>query len=84
MTEIIEGVKVELACRGMFFEGIKELEAHGNALSGITLGRAGVDLENAELQRLLSEASSSWSSIFRGLALERARRWRRSCALVCC
>jgi len=69
--EIVEDAKAELARRGMFFEDIEELETYGNVYSDVTLSCASADLENAELQKLLSEASSSWSRLFRALAFEK-------------
>jgi hypothetical protein len=69
--EIIDEVKAEVARIGMFFEEVEELEAYGNLYSAVAFRCASVNLENPEMQRLLSEVSPSWSRIFRALALER-------------
>lgn len=69
--EIMEDAKAELARRGMFFDDIKEVEAYGNIYSDITLSYASIDLENKELQKLLSDVSGGWSDLFKALAFER-------------
>jgi hypothetical protein len=71
VSEIIEEAKAEVARIGMFLEDVEELETYGNFFSVISFRCASVNLQNAELQRLLSEASSSWGRLFKALALEK-------------
>jgi hypothetical protein len=83
VSEIIEEARAELARIGVFFEDVGELETYGNFFSAISFRCASVNLQNAELQRLLSEASSSWKRLFRALALEKLTADNPTCLEDC-
>jgi hypothetical protein len=83
VSQIIEEAKVELARIGMFFEDVEKLETYGNFFSTISFRCASVNLQNAELRRLLSEASSSWKHLFKALALEKLTADNPTCLEDC-
>jgi len=71
VEHVSEDARSELSRVGIHVGEVEELDTYGTRYCVIVFRDVSVDLENAELRRSLSEASSSWDRLFKALALER-------------